>query len=400
MVVLIILAAIGIGTYFYLNRPKNASSSTVPSTINVTITPIKNASMLTYDFNGTWTTYNYSHKQIPIPLLDTNGSLIIVSGPLSFEIHLDFQDKRNSCIIQPNLTYNSVSEHSAYRLGDGRVLVTLKNNLVSRDNVIAAALNIEWKLFIIDPKNCSYHDLTLMKGDYSETLVAVLPNNDTFDVVMENYKGALPKVKVTRFDNQGTEMKNFSASIKDENVPKIFMLKENDPSEGYYYIVFSNNKTRSVLKKLNDKFENVQSFEFSHGHFDEDGYSFNHERLSICSYDNDSLKNITCQIIDTGSTNKTLGTAHISNEDSIYFVTVTNLSEGGIMIVYAKRNQDKSFTVYVQHVTGEGKFDKPVEFGKVQKGLDRIYLFEMKNGSYLVAISTDDSIMTKLIVRK
>lgn len=347
------------------------------------------------DSNALWTILDYSNKKIPVPLMGANDSLIIVSGPFSFDIHLDFQDKRNSCVVRPNLTYNSVSDHDSYTLGDGRVLVTFKNNRFSRKNVLDAAFYAEWKIFIIDPKDCSYYDLTLKKENPLQSLEAILPNYDTFDVVMKKSDGNLSKISVTRFDNQANKINSSSISIQDEKYGNIRMIKVNDPSKGYYYFAPANKENKSLFKKLNDKFEEIDSIEFSHGFFNEDSCSLKYGRLSICSYDNYKKKEITCQIIDVESSKKVIVAAKQPILHKIYYVTISNLSDGGVMIVFAKLNEDRSFTVYVQQMSSKGQFEEPVEFAEVEKGLDQIYLFEMNNGSYLVTISMEKSIMMK-----
>lgn len=399
--VILILAAIGIGTYFYLNRDPTKVKGDAPEKLmrkNGTISGQNKNTTTTYDFNGTWTIQNYIKRDVPIPLMDANDSLIVITGAQnkSRNIFLDMQN--NHCVILPNLTYNSVSARKAYMLGDGHIIVSMKNNRVVRDDVLAAARFIQWKILIVNTKDCSHHNITVIKGDDAERVVDILPYHHTFDVVMTNDKGALPKTLVVRYDNNGSLVNNYAGTIPDDNHLKIFQFKPNNASEGYYYIV-SNNSTRSTMKKLNDKFEVVQSFEFSHGPYDDDAYSMNHGRFSMCSFDDFSNQNLTCQIIDA-ETNKTLMTAHLNFTMPAYYVTLINLPEGGIMIFYLNQHEDNTKTVFVQQVSGTGRVEKPLEFGNVPSDFQDIYYFEMKNGSYLIAISTTKSLMTKTIVAK
>lgn len=354
-----------------------------------------------FDSSLPWDIRDYHDMQIPIPVRSKNDQLVFVTGnhDSARKLQLDSVDSNSfhSCVIPRNLRYNSESRREATSLGNGKVIFTMLNNQMSRTSPISAALNVEWRLHIIDPVNCDHVDLVV--ATTGENLIGVLPYEDSLDVLLKDVESS-KRTRVVRYKESGEIDQSFTAVIPDEHFLKVRMIKEHDTSAGYYYITPRKREAFSILKKLNSKFEVIRSFEFKHSRytgFDHDAYSLQHGRFTVCYFDQENRKSLRCLTLDEEFEGQPTE-VNITYDHDVYNVLVKNLPQGGVHVFHAKNNGNHSDTVYLQHVTKNGRVGEPVELGIVPRGIHELYYFEMKDGSLCISISSIDSIMTKYII--
>ncbi|XP_016836904.1 uncharacterized protein LOC107980534 [Nasonia vitripennis] len=357
-----------------------------------------------FDYSLPWDIRDYHGMHISIPVRSKNDKIVFVTGSEDSirKLRLDSVDPANpksfhSCIIPRKLKYNSESRREATSLGNGKVIFTMLNNQMSRTSPISAALNVEWRLHIIDPFTCDHTDLVV--ATTGENLIGVLPYEDSFDVLLKDMKSS-KRTRVVRYSENGEIDQTFSAVIPDEHFLRVKMIKEHDPSAGYYYITPLRREGSSTLKILNSNFEVIHSFEFKHSRYtgyDHDAYSLEHGRFTVCYFDQENRKSLRCLTLDEEFKGQPAEVA-ITYDHEIYHVFVKILPRGGFHVLHAKNNGNHSDTVYLQHVTKDGQVGESVELGIVPRGIHEVYYFEMKDGSQCISISSIDSIMTKYIV--
>lgn len=165
------------------------------------------------------------------------------------------------CYIDINPEDDHVNTRiQARALGNGKIIVWGYNVPVE---VTKPHKTVNYIVFVVDPQSCTAQQVAKIQDDVPNSWSGyegyVVPYQDTFDVFFKTQRTCSP----CRFNEKGEKIEvahQLTSESDEDRSLFIDTVKENDPSEGYFYAYQFKNLT-GRMNELTEKFEPVGIWE-------------------------------------------------------------------------------------------------------------------------------------------